>query len=160
MEQKSETAYFAAGCFWHVEEVFRHLPGVTDTKVGYMGGNTKNPTYREVCTNTTGHAETVKVIFDPDKISYQSLLETFWKNHDPTTLNRQGPDIGSQYRSVIFTTNSMQEKEAKDSKNRLEQAGRFTNPIVTEIIPAPEFWLAEEYHQRYIVKHGQDACPI
>ena len=145
-------ATFGAGCFWHVEELFRRLPGVIDTKVGYTGGHVKNPTYQEVCTDRTGHAEAVQVEYDPDKISYEDLLGVFWRNHDPTTPNRQGPDIGSQYRSVIFFHSKEQEDIARISKRELEKSAKFSRPIVTEIMPATEFYPAEEYHQRYFEK--------
>lgn len=151
-------AMFGAGCFWGVEESFRQLPGVTDTKVGYSGGTLKNPTYKEVCTHKTGHAETVQVTYDPGKISYEQLLEHFWKMHDPTTPNRQGPDFGTQYRSVIFYFDKDQEKTARQLKDKLQASGKFNRPIVTEIVPAQEFYSAEEYHQRYLQKRGKTSC--
>jgi len=153
-EEKYERASFAAGCFWGVEETFRELKGVISTMVGYMGGFTEDPTYGDVCTGTTGHAETLQVTFDPSKISYEKLLETFWNKHDPTTKNRQGPDVGEQYRSIIFYHNEEQKNLALKSKENLEASGRYKNPIVTEIIPAPKFYPAEDYHQQYLEKGG------
>ena len=147
-------ATFGAGCFWHVEALFRQVKGVNDTAVGYIGGNLKNPTYQDVCSDSTGHAEAVQVDYDPEQISYEELLKVFWENHDPTTLNRQGPDVGTQYRSAIFTHNSEQETMAKESMKKVEQSGRFSKPIVTEIIDATEFYKAEDYHQRYFEKQG------
>lgn len=155
-----ETATFGAGCFWGVEEAFRILPGVKSTAVGYMGGTLQNPTYQEVCTDRTGHAEVLQVEYDPNEISYEELLDIFWKNHNPTTRNRQGPDVGSQYRSVIFFHTSDQEKTARASKEQVEKSGKWQNPIVTEVIPAEEFYRAEEYHQQYLAKRGLDACHI
>ena len=154
----NQKATFAAGCFWGVEEIFRTTPGVTNTAVGYTGGFTPNPTYQDVCGDGTGHAEAVQVEFDPAKISYRALLEIFWKNHDPTTLNRQGPDFGSQYRSAVFFHSPDQEQEAQASKERMEQSGKFRRPIVTEIVPAVEFYPAEEYHQQYLKKRGISHC--
>jgi peptide-methionine (S)-S-oxide reductase len=156
----TEKAMFGAGCFWGVEEAFRRVPGVIEAISGYAGGQTENPTYREVCTDRTGHAEVVQVEFDPERLSYPQLLEVFWQVHDPTTLNRQGPDVGTQYRSVIYTYSSEQGREAGESKAALQQSGRFRRPIVTEIKPAPEFWRAEEYHQRYLEKRGISACHL
>jgi peptide-methionine (S)-S-oxide reductase len=147
-------ATFAAGCFWGVEEAFRQTPGVTATQVGYTGGHTENPSYREVCSDRTGHAEAVEVEYDPDRVSYEALLETFWSVHDPTTPNRQGPDVGSQYRSAILYHTQEQQAAAEASKRRHDAAGRFRRPIVTEIIPATRFWRAEEYHQQYVAKRG------
>jgi peptide-methionine (S)-S-oxide reductase len=147
-------ATFGAGCFWHVEDLFRKTKGVNNTQVGYIGGKLANPTYEEVCTDMTGHAEAVQVDYDPNVISYDELLDVFWKNHDPTSLNRQGPDIGFQYRSAIFVHDEEQKKIAQKSKEQLEQSGVFQKPIVTEITPAPEFYKAEEYHQKYFQKHG------
>lgn len=147
-----EKATFAAGCFWGVEATFAQLPGVNATQVGYIGGTVEHPTYEQVCTGTTGHAEGVEVTFDPSHISYHQLLETFWACHDPTTLNRQGPDIGSQYRSGIFTHNSKQLEAANESKASAQH--QFTNPIVSEITAATTFWPAEEYHQQYFAKRG------
>jgi len=155
-----EKATFAAGCFWGVEARLREIRGVTDTAVGYTGGTLENPTYRDVCSGTTGHAEAVEVTFDPARVSYGDLLEVFWTCHDPTTPNRQGPDVGEQYRSAIFFHGPEQEKEARESKARLEASGRFKRPIVTEIVPAGPFWRAEEYHQRYLEKRGLAAGGI
>jgi len=155
----TQTATFAAGCFWHVEEAFRRVPGVVSTEVGYTGGHTENPTYEEVCTDKTGHAEAVRMEFDPEKISYEQLLEIFWSIHDPTTLNRQGEDVGTQYRSAIFFHTPEQQALAEASKQRLAQSGRFKDPIVTEIVPAGPFYRAEEYHQRYLEKRGLSSCP-
>ena len=151
-------ATFAAGCFWGVEDAFRQLKGVTSTTVGYTGGTKVNPTYKEVCTGATGHAEAVEVEFNPDEISYLELLATFWKSHDPTQLNRQGPDFGTQYRSAIFFHDAEQEKEARDSKAVLEKEGIFKRPIVTQIQAAPAFYRAEDYHQQYFEKQGIRAC--
>ncbi len=153
-------ATFAAGCFWGVEDAFRHVPGVLSTAVGYIGGTTKNPTYKEVCSGRTNHAEAVEVDYDPAKVSYLELLATFWKSHDPTTMNRQGPDVGTQYRSAIFYHDAQQEEEAKASKAVLEKDHVFKRPIVTEILPAPEFFRAEDYHQQYFEKQGIKACHI
>ena len=153
-----EKATFGAGCFWGVEETFRTIEGVTETAVGFMGGTTKNPTYKDVCTDRTGHAEVVHLEFDPAVVSYDRLLEVFWENHDPTTPNRQGVDVGSQYRSVIFFHTPQQEATAKASRDRLKESGRLRRPIVTEIIPAAPFYKAEEYHQRYLEKRGQTHC--
>ncbi|HEV3277926.1 MAG TPA: peptide-methionine (S)-S-oxide reductase MsrA [Terriglobia bacterium] len=155
-----EKATFAAGCFWGVEATFRALPGVTGTRVGYTGGSLGNPTYQDVCTDRTGHAEAVEVTYDPAKVSYDQLLKVFWENHDPTTLNRQGPDAGTQYRSAIFYHSPEQESEARASKERLAQSGRYRRPIVTEIVPAVEFWPAEDYHQQYLEKRGLAHCHI
>jgi peptide-methionine (S)-S-oxide reductase len=153
-------ATFAAGCFWGVEATFRQLPGVLSTRVGYIGGKTTNPTYKDVCTDATGHAEAVEVDYDPAKISYGKLLETFWENHDPTQLNRQGPDWGSQYRSAIFYHSPEQEAEAKASKQSLESSNRFRKPITTQIVPAETFYEAEDYHQQYLEKRGLASCHI
>jgi peptide-methionine (S)-S-oxide reductase len=176
-------ATFGAGCFWHVEDLFRKTKGVTSTKVGYTGGNLTNPTYEEVCTDKTGHAEAVEVEYDPNEISYDELLEIFctdktghaeaveveydpneisydelleifWNNHDPTSLNRQGPDVGIQYRSSIFFHDETQKQTAQKSKEKLNSSGKFSKSIVTEIVPSPEFYKAEEYHQKYFQKHG------
>src|SRR5712664_1090649 len=155
-----EKATFGAGCFWGVEAAFRQIDGVISTAVGYSGGHTANPTYRDVCSDETGHAEVVQIEFDPAKISYEKLLDVFWENHDPTQLNRQGPDVGEQYRSAIFFHSPAQEAAARASKSRLEQSGRFKRPIVTEITPAPTFYRAEEYHQRYLEKRGLAHCRI
>jgi peptide-methionine (S)-S-oxide reductase len=155
-----EKATFGAGCFWGVEETFRHVDGVTDTAVGYMGGTLANPTYKDVCTDTTGHAEVVQVTYDPARVSYEKLLEVFWNAHDPTQLNRQGPDFGKQYRSAIFFHTPEQETTARASKQRLEASGPLRRPIATQIVPAAEFWRAEEYHQRYLAKRGVSSCHI
>jgi peptide-methionine (S)-S-oxide reductase len=154
-----EKATFGAGCFWHVEEAFRHLKGVTSVTVGYMGGTLKNPTYEEVCTDKTGHAEVVEIIYQPEKISYEELLNVFWDIHDPTTKNRQGPDIGTQYRSIIFYYTLEQKTAAETSKKNLEQSRKYKKKIVTEITKATTFYPAEEYHQQYLAKHGLAACP-
>lgn len=151
---KYQQATFAAGCFWGVEEAFRHLPGVIATQVGYTGGTTVNPTYHDVCTDLTGHAEAVSVTFDPDQISYPELLDAFWSAHDPTTLNRQGPDVGTQYRSAVFFHNLEQETLARTSLAQVEAAHFFKNKIVTQILPATAFYPAETYHQRYLAKNG------
>jgi peptide-methionine (S)-S-oxide reductase len=153
-------ATFGAGCFWGVEAEFRRMKGVTGTAVGYAGGHLKNPSYRDVCSGTTGHAEVVQVEYDPATVAYDDLLNVFWENHDPTTLNRQGPDIGSQYRSVVFFQTPQQEAAARASKERLEKSGRYKRPVVTQIEPAPEFWQAEEYHQQYLEKRGLASCHI
>jgi peptide-methionine (S)-S-oxide reductase len=157
---KTEKATFGAGCFWGVEETFRKLNGVVLTAVGYAGGTKDNPSYEDVCTDETGHAEVVEVEFDPSQINYNQLLDVFWANHNPTTLNRQGPDFGKQYRSVIFCHSPEQEAAAKSSKDDLEKSRRFNRPIVTKIEPAPRFWRAEEYHQRYLEKRGQSHCAV
>lgn len=151
-------ATFGAGCFWGVEAAFQQIPGVTATTVGYQGGGLESPTYEDVCSGCTGHAEVVQVEYDPEKVPYETLLSTFWEIHDPTTLNRQGPDIGSQYRSAIFVHNAEQEAAALESKKQQEASGRYPRPIVTEIKPAGEFWRAEEYHQQYLQKRGQASC--
>jgi peptide-methionine (S)-S-oxide reductase len=155
-----EKATFGAGCFWGVEATFRQVNGVMNTTVGYMGGTLKNPSYKDVCTDKTGHAEVVQVEYDPSVVTYDDLLKVFWQCHDPTTLNRQGPDIGTQYRSVIFFHTPEQEKAARLSKEELDKAGIFGRPIVTEIEPASEFWRAEEYHQQYLEKRGLAHCSI
>lgn len=155
-----ETATFGAGCFWGVEETFRQIPGVLDTAVGYLGGHTQNPTYQDVCTDESGHAEVVQVTYDPAKVSYDQLLSTFWESHDPTTLNRQGPDIGTQYRSAIFFHSPEQERLARASKEKMQASGRFRRPIVTEITPASTFYRAEDYHQKYLAKRGLSHCHI
>jgi peptide-methionine (S)-S-oxide reductase len=151
---------FAAGCFWGVEAAFRKVAGVTSTAAGYTGGTAKSPNYKEVCTGRTGHAEAVEVEFDPEQVSYLELLAVFWKSHDPTTVNRQGPDVGTQYRSAIFYHDAEQEEEARASKSVLEKDYVFKKPIVTEIVPAGEFYRAEEYHQQYFEKTGDRACYI
>jgi len=153
-------ATFAAGCFWGVEDAFRQVKGVTDVTVGYTGGHTKNPTYKEVCTDRTGHAEAVEVEFDPNQVSYRELLAVFFQSHDPTQMNRQGPDYGTQYRSAVFFHDAEQEAEARGAKEALEKAGIFKRPIVTQIVAAPEFYRAEEYHQRYFEKNGIHACHL
>ncbi len=153
-----QTALFAAGCFWGVEETFRQLPGVVATSVGYTDGELENPTYQDVCTGTSGHAEVVEVIFDPARISYQQLLAAFWRLHDPTTLNRQGPDRGTQYRSGIYFNSPEQEKAATESKAQEDASGRHNGPIVTEIAPASTYYLAEDYHQQYLAKRGLSNC--
>ncbi len=155
-----EKATFGAGCFWGVEAAFRQIQGVVSTAVGYMGGTLANPTYQDVCTDRTGHAEVVQVEFDPAKVSYQDLLRVFWENHDPTTLNRQGPDVGTQYRSVIFFHSPEQETAAKSSRDALVKSGVYRRPIVTQIEPAREFWKAEEYHQQYLEKRGLAHCHL
>jgi peptide-methionine (S)-S-oxide reductase len=151
-----EKATLGAGCFWGVEATYRRLAGVKSTQVGYMGGKTRNPTYKDVCTDATGHAEVLEVTFDPDVISYHDILEVFWDNHNPTTLNRQGPDVGTQYRSAIFYHSPEQEAEARASRDAAQ--ARFQRPIVTEITPATDFWRAEEYHQQYLEKRGLSQC--
>ncbi|MBC7963413.1 MAG: peptide-methionine (S)-S-oxide reductase MsrA [Steroidobacteraceae bacterium] len=150
----SEKATFAAGCFWGVEDAFMTLPGVVSTRVGYTGGRTEKPTYRDVCSHGTGHAEAVEITFDPATISYQALLDRFWECHDPTQLNRQGPDIGDQYRSVIFFHSAEQKRMAEESLERLDSSGRLHRRIATEIVPAATFWEAEAYHQKYHAKNG------
>jgi peptide-methionine (S)-S-oxide reductase len=158
-ESKLEKATFAAGCFWGVEASFRKIDGVVSTAVGYTGGQAENPTYRDVCSDRTGHAEAVQVIYDPDKVAYKDLLEVFWSMHDPTQYNRQGPDVGSQYRSAIFHHNGLQARAAMQSKEDMEKSGRFKRPIATEIAPAGPFYKAEEYHQQYYEKRGIGSCP-
>lgn len=154
----SHTAIFAAGCFWGVEADFRDIPGVLDVEVGYIGGQAANPTYRQVCTDTTGHAEAVRVTFDADKVSYDALLDAFWNLHDPTQLNRQGPDVGSQYRSAIFYNDETQRAAAEAGKARV--LARFSRPIATTLEPARTFWRAEDDHQRYLEKQGLRTCRI
>ena len=153
-------ATFGAGCFWGVEAAFRRVPGVLATAVGYMGGKTKNPTYEDVCSDETGHAEVVEVSYDPGRVSYEDLLHVFWTNHDPTALNRQGPDVGRQYRSAIFYHSPEQQAAASSSKEKLQTSGRYRKPIVTEITPAAEFYRAEEYHQQYLEKRGLASCHL
>ncbi len=154
----TEIATFAAGCFWGVEAKFRMIPGVVDSAVGYSNGHTQNPTYKDVCTDETGHAEVVQVTFDPAQVSFEKLLEAFWILHDPTQVNRQGPDSGAQYRSAIFFHSAAQEAAAKKSKAALEASGKFRRPIATEITPVGTFYCAEEYHQRYLEKRGAASC--
>jgi peptide-methionine (S)-S-oxide reductase len=156
----TEKATFGAGCFWGVEATFRQTKGVSTTAVGYEGGSLVNPTYKQVCTDTTGHAEVVEVDFDPSVVSYDELLDIFWENHDPTTKNRQGPDVGTQYRSAIFYHSPEQQQTAEASKARLSASGRFARPIVTEIVPATTFYVAEDYHQQYLEKRGLSSCHI
>ena len=153
-------ATFGAGCFWGVEAAFRKMPGVIDVQVGYMGGHVKHPTYAQVCTNTTGHAEVAHITFDTQQVSYTDLLNIFWNMHNPTQYNRQGPDIGSQYRSVIFYHTSEQQKIAEQSKQILHDSNQYSKDIVTEIVPATDFFPAEEYHQRYFEKNGISGCSI
>ncbi len=155
-----EKATFGAGCFWGVEAAFRQIPGVVSTAVGYMGGTLHNPSYKDVCTDRTGHAEVVEVQFDPSEAAYAQLLQVFWENHDATQLNRQGPDVGTQYRSVIFFHTPEQEAAARASKDERQGSGIYKRPIVTEIVPAAEFWRAEEYHQQYLEKRGLASCHI
>lgn len=155
-----EKATFGAGCFWGIESTFRQVKGVTATTVGYLGGTLKNPTYEDVCTGNTGHAEVVQVEYDPEQVSYDELLAVFWKNHNPTTLNRQGPDVGTQYRSAVFYHNDAQRQAAEASKEQLGRNGVFSRPIVTEITPATEFYRAEDYHQQYLEKRGRTSCRI
>jgi peptide-methionine (S)-S-oxide reductase len=156
----NELATFGAGCFWGVEVAFRNVPGVKDATVGYLGGTLQNPTYRDVCTGRTGHAEVVQVEYDPSVVTYDRLLDVFWENHDPTTLNRQGPDVGTQYRSAIFYHTPEQKRAAEESKLRLEASGKLRRPIVTEITEASAFYPAEDYHQRYLEKRGLASCHI
>jgi len=154
----TEKATFAAGCFWGVEELFRKVKGVVSTTVGYTGGGFDAPTYEDVCSDKTGHAEAVLVEYDPSVVTYDELLDIFWRNHDPTTPNRQGPDVGSQYRSAIFYHSEEQRVAAEASKRQLQESGRFGSPVVTEIVPAGKFWEAEEYHQKYHMKKGGGTC--
>ncbi len=158
--QKTELATFGAGCFWGVETTFRQVPGVLDAQVGYLGGTLKNPTYEDVCTGTTGHAEVVQVTYDPAQVTYETLLDVFWNCHNPTTRNRQGPDIGEQYRSAIFYHSPEQKVTAEKSKEALSKTDKFANPIVTEITEASLFYRAEEYHQQYLKKNGLESCHI
>lgn len=153
-------ATFAAGCFWGVEATFRQIPGVISTRVGYTGGNLQNPSYEDVCTDRTGHAEAVEVEYDPAKVSYEQLLNVFWENHDPTTMNRQGPDWGSQYRSAVFFHTPEQQAAAQASKEALDRSGKFQSKIVTQIVPATNFYRAEDYHQQYLEKRGMASCHI
>jgi peptide-methionine (S)-S-oxide reductase len=153
-------ATFAAGCFWGVEAAFRQVEGVLETSVGYSGGHYENPSYKDVCTGKTGHAEVVRVKFDPERVSYEELLDVFWSEHNPTTKNRQGWDIGTQYRSAIFYHDDEQKAVATESRDRLEASGRYRRPIVTEITQVSKFYPAEEYHQRYLEKRGLATCKI
>jgi peptide-methionine (S)-S-oxide reductase len=155
-----EKATFGAGCFWGVEAAFRQVKGVVSTEVGYMGGWLKSPTYRDVCSGQTGHAEVMQMEYDPSQVSYDELLDVFWEIHDPTQSNRQGPDVGTQYRSVIFVRSAEQEAVARSSKERLQNSGRFDKKIVTEIVPASQFGRAEEYHQQYLEKRGVKSCGL
>jgi peptide-methionine (S)-S-oxide reductase len=159
-EAKLQKAFFAAGCFWHVEDSFRHVKGVAEVTSGYTGGNFKNPSYRDVCSGQTHHAEAVEVDYDPSKVSYGELLNTFWQIHDPTTLNAQGPDHGEQYRSAIFFVTPEQKALAIASRDKLAASGKVKNQIVTQILPASDFYRAEEYHQRYFEKHGAVGCAV
>jgi peptide-methionine (S)-S-oxide reductase len=156
----TQKATFGAGCFWGVEAAFRQVPGVVSTAVGYTGGTLANPSYEDVCSDRTGHAEAVEVEYDPSRVSYDDLLRVFWENHDPTTPNRQGPDVGSQYRSAIFFHTPEQEAAARASKEALDRSGKYRRPIVTEITPAAAFWRAEYYHQQYLEKRGLAHCRI
>ena len=153
-----DTATFGAGCFWGVEAAYRQIQGVKSTRVGYAGGAVDDPTYKEVCTDTTGHAEVVEVTYDPGRVSYEELLEVFWANHDPTQVNRQGPDVGTQYRTVVFFHSPEQEKSAIASRDAVQE--RIDRPIATEIVPAQRFWEAEDYHQQYLEKRGLSTCRI
>ena len=155
-----EKATFGAGCFWGVEAAFRKVKGVLTTRVGYLGGTLVNPTYQDVCSGNTGHAEVVEVTYDPEQVTYDELLAVFWDNHNPTTRNRQGPDVGTQYRSAIFFHTPEQQATALASKAKLEKSGRYKNPIVTEITPATEFYMAEDYHQQYLERRGRSSCHI
>jgi len=155
----AEKATFGAGCFWGVESAFREVEGVVDAAAGYEGGHTVNPTYKDVCTNATGHAEVIEVDFDPSKVSYDTLLQVFWTSHDPTQVNRQGPDFGTQYRTVIFY-HTPEQQQAMQSKEALEKSGRFSRPIATQIVPAGTFYRAEDYHQQYLAKRGLRHCHI
>jgi peptide-methionine (S)-S-oxide reductase len=155
-----QKATFGAGCFWSVEAAFRQIKGVISTAVGYMGGTLENPTYHDVCTDLTGHAEVVEVTYDPSRVTYDQLLDVFWGNHDPTTRNRQGPDVGTQYRSVVFFHTPEQEAAAVASRDRLQASGKFRRPIVTEIVPAATFYRAEDYHQQYLEKRGLATCSL
>jgi peptide-methionine (S)-S-oxide reductase len=157
---KQEKATFGAGCFWGVEVAFRQVAGVIDAVAGYLGGTLASPTYKDVCTGRTGHAEVVEVTYDPERVSYDDLLNVFWSSHDPTTLNRQGPDVGTQYRSAIFYHDETQRRAAEASKDAWSKSGRFHRPIVTEISPASTFYRAEEYHQRYLEKRGLASCHV
>ncbi len=156
----SRIATFGAGCFWGVEAAYRQITGVLSTRVGYLGGAMENPTYRDVCSGRTGHAEVVEVKYDPSRLTYDDLLTVFWENHDPTTLNRQGPDVGEQYRSAIFYHDDEQKAAAEASKEERDKSGKYRRPIVTEITPASAFYEAEDYHQQYLEKRGLASCHI
>lgn len=160
MKKQISVATFAGGCFWGVEEAFLKVPGVLSTTVGYAGGITENPTYREVCTGRTGHAEAIQIHYDPEKVDYNQLLEIFWTVHDPTQVNRQGNDVGTQYRSVIFYHTPEQEEKARISIKKLEESGIFRKPIVTELVPVTKFWTAEDYHQKYLQMHFGGYCHV
>lgn len=160
MTENGKIATFGAGCFWGVEAAYRQIPGVLSTRVGYLGGTMENPTYRDVCSGRTGHAEVVEVTYDPARLTYDDLLTVFWENHDPTTLNRQGPDVGEQYRSAIFYHDDEQKRAAESSKQERERSGKYRRPIVTEITPASAFYEAEDYHQQYLEKRGLASCHI
>ncbi len=160
MVDTSKIATFGAGCFWGVEAAYRQIPGVLSTRVGYLGGTMDNPTYRDVCGGRTGHAEVVEVKYDPSRLTYDDLLTVFWENHDPTTLNRQGPDVGEQYRSAIFYHDDEQKTAAEASKDERDRSGKYRRPIVTEITPASAFYEAEDYHQQYLEKRGLASCHI
>ena len=153
-------AMFAAGCFWGVEAAFRNVPGVMETAVGYSGGTVPDPGYKAVCSDTTGHAEVVRVTYDPARVSFEELLAVFWQKHDPTQLNRQGPDVGSQYRSAVFYYDEAQREAALQSRAQEDASGRHRGPVVTEIAPAGAFWMAEDYHQQYLEKRGLATCSI
>jgi peptide-methionine (S)-S-oxide reductase len=155
-----ETATFAGGCFWGVEDAFRSIPGVLRTRVGYAGGHTENPDYEDVCSHTTGHAEAVEVAYDPAIVSYEQLVSAFFELHDPTQLNRQGPDVGDQYRSAVYVRDARQRETAERIRAGLDAGGRFRRPIVTEITDTPRFWEAEDYHQQYFEKRGGGSCHI
>jgi peptide-methionine (S)-S-oxide reductase len=155
-----EKATFGGGCFWGIEAAFSRIPGVVSATSGYMGGKTENPSYSQVCSDTTGHAEVVQVEFDPEKVSYEKLLEAFFQMHDPTQVNRQGPDVGSQYRSIIFYHTPEQEQTINQTFQRLQESKKFSRPIATEVAPAPTFWPAEEYHQKYLERRGLASCHI
>jgi peptide-methionine (S)-S-oxide reductase len=160
MLEMEKKATFGAGCFWGVEAAFRQIPGVISTRVGYLGGTLDNPTYRDVCSGRTGHAEVVEVTYDADRLTYDDMLTVFWDNHNPTTLNRQGPDIGTQYRSAIFYHDDEQKAAAVASKDERDRSGRYRTPIVTEVTPASTFYEAEDYHQQYLEKRGLSSCHI
>jgi peptide-methionine (S)-S-oxide reductase len=159
-EKELEKATFAAGCFWGVEAAFRQIPGVVATRVGYTGGHTDDPTYERVCSHTTGHAEAVEVTFDPERVSYEQLLDVFWTNHNPTTKNRQGLDIGDQYRSAVFFHSPEQQEAAERTKEAVEAKLHWPKKVVTQIVPAPEFYEAEDYHQQYLEKRGRSSCTV